>query len=258
MKIQDYKMKNVLLTFAIGFIAGITPFAFTRVLPMVLRPEEFVPMPSLHFWIMIGGMVITGLIVGAIIALMYAGGSEELSPKEIFIYALGVPAILVSTVTNLTTDLKAKSEISAMQQTANAVLSNPTALPLEIPEKSFKVLSSLGGGGESGFLVQTAHAADTAYPVILAQNQQKRYLVIIGTYASEKEAKSVFEQYMNRKFKTEAYVPKQLELLEQPGNPPQYVIVYSRFSTATEATRAQRYLLVNDRDLTAGVTKQSN
>jgi hypothetical protein len=256
MKIQDYTRKNVVITFAIGFIAGITPFAFTRVLPMMLRPEEFVPMQSMHLWIMTGGMVITGIIVGAIIALLYAGTTEALSPKEVFLYALGIPAILITTVTNLTTDLKAKGEIAAMQETANAVLANPDAAPPAIQEKTFKSLTDAGAGAAGSLLVPAAHAA-VARPTGQDQNRQDPYLVIIGTYTSREEAMSAFEGYMNRRFRTEAHVPKHIELLEQPGNPPQYVIVYARFKSASEASRASRYLMVNDRDLSVSIVKQS-
>jgi hypothetical protein len=259
MQIQDYKTKNFFITFAIGFVSGITPFAFTKVLPMMLRPEEFEPMQTLHLWIMVSGMLITGVIVGAIIALIYGGSKDPHTPKEVFLYALGVPAILITTVTNFSTEVKAKSEIAAMQDTANALISNVNSNPQQIPESTFKsVTSSNSGTVSGGLLVRTAFAGDGDRPVILAQQrQQKPYLVIIGTYTSRQEAESALAQFVNRKFRTETYVPKHLELLKQAGGTPQYAIIYARFKTAAEATQAKRYLMVNDRDLQVSLSKQS-
>jgi hypothetical protein len=248
MKVQDYHAKNVLVTFLIGFFAGIAPFAFTKVLPMMLHPDEFVLMTPLHAWIMIGGMLGSGVIVGIVIALMYAGTSEPLTPKEVFLYALGIPAILITTVSNFTTDMNAKSEISLMQDTANAAISSSKAPPQNVPAATFKPVSSLSSDMKTGLLIQSAHAEEMGRPIVLAQKQQP-YLVIIGTYTSRDEARSAFQQFVSRKFRAETYVAKRLELLEQAGSPPQYVIVYARFGTEAEATRASRYLTINDRDL---------
>jgi uncharacterized membrane protein YdcZ (DUF606 family) len=256
MKIQDYQTKNVFVTFLIGFFAGIAPFAFTKVLPMMLHPEEFVLMKSLHVWIMTGGMLGSGIIVGIVIALMYAGTTETLTPKEVFLYALGIPAILITTVSNFTTDITARSEISVMQDTANAAISNSKVSQQDVPAATFKPVSSLSSGMKTGLLIQAAHAEDIARPIILAQNQQP-YLVIIGTYTSRDEAKSAFDQFVVRKFRAETYVTKRLELLEQTGSPPQYVIVYARFGAEAEATRASRYLMINDRDLKVNLIRQA-
>lgn len=255
MKIQEYHAKSVLVTFLIGFFAGIAPFAFTKVLPMMLHPEGFVLMTPSHAWIVTGGMLGSGIIVGIVIALMYAGTSEQLTPKEVFLYALGIPAILITTVSNFTTDMNAKSEISLMQDAANAAISSSKVPQQNVPAATFKPVSSLSSGMKTGLLIQSAHAEETDRPIVLAQNQP--YLVIIGTYTSRDEARSAFQQFVARKFRSETYVTKRLELLEQGGSPPQYVIVYARFGTEAEATRASRYLTINDRDLKVSLIREA-
>lgn len=96
-----HMIRNVLLTFTIGFIAAISPFLFMQLLPALLNPSLNLDGPN--YW----AILLTGILVGGIISIIFATQFEKREPQDIFFYALGIPAILVATVSNLSTEFKA-------------------------------------------------------------------------------------------------------------------------------------------------------
>ncbi len=97
MEVRQYRAKSVILCFVIGFVAGTTPFVFMKLLPMMLHPEldaGALGPPAT----MVAGILLTGGIIGVITSLIFAADVESKDPKEIFVYALGIPSILISTI----------------------------------------------------------------------------------------------------------------------------------------------------------------
>ena len=85
-------VRNVLLTFAIGFFAAISPFLFMQLLPALLNP-------SLHLNpVNYLAIILTGVLIGVITSILFANQFEKKGPQDIFFYALGIPAILIATV----------------------------------------------------------------------------------------------------------------------------------------------------------------
>ena len=251
-----YKTGNVAMTFIIGFVAGTTPFVFMKLLPMMLHPELYA-VETRHLVIMLAGVIMTGCIIGVITSLIFAGEFEQKDPKEIFVYALGIPAILISTVSGLMTDFNAVQRIATVQTSASAAILSSTPAPQEIPEViTDPVEGSSTTDHGSGLLLGTAWAGE-ARPYQVAANGSWEYIVVIGTYTDEREAKDMLEKFQHRKFKTEAYVRKRLELRRVDGKPIQYLILYNRFAQQADAQRAYGLLSINDPDLNLGLMKMS-
>jgi len=89
------RLRNAFLTFSIGLIAGISPFLFMQLLPALLNP-------GLHLeGVNYLAIILTGALVGIITSIIFATQFEKREPQDIFFYALGIPAILIATVSNM-------------------------------------------------------------------------------------------------------------------------------------------------------------
>ena len=123
---------NLLLTFLIGFVAGVSPFLFMYLIPGLLNPSQ--ELIGCNPWC----ILLTGVLIGAITCILFAKKFAEKDPSDIFFYALGIPAILIGTLTNLNTTYS-KMDI---QKTANQLIeTKPTIKEID---KEFSDLSRPG------------------------------------------------------------------------------------------------------------------
>jgi len=108
-------------SFLIGAVAGVSPFIFLGVLPALLDPSQTLAEPNYK------AIAVTGLLIGAACAIMFTKAFDKREPQEIFLYALGVPAILIATVSNLSTKYDAARRVAATQVAARTTILNPAA-----------------------------------------------------------------------------------------------------------------------------------
>jgi NAD-dependent DNA ligase len=251
---QRYTARNVTITFIIGFFAGATPFVFMKLLPMMLHPEIYTVEPG-QLAIILSGVVLTGCVIGVITSLIFAGEFDQKEPKEVFVYALGIPAILISTVSGLMTDFNAAQKISAVQASASAAVLSASPSTQSIPEvNTSPALQPASTGQGHSFLLRSAWADDLPARRLVA-NSQSQIIVVIGTYATEKEANDAMNRFQQRKFKTEAYVQKKLELRKLDGKPAQFIVIYGSFSDQARAQRTYDLLKINDPDLNVSLMR---
>jgi len=59
-------VNNILLTFFIGFVAGIAPFLFMELLPSLLN--KGVSSPGPNYW----AIAVTGILIGLITSIIFA------------------------------------------------------------------------------------------------------------------------------------------------------------------------------------------
>ena len=254
METQQYRIRNVLLTFIIGFVAGTTPFVFMKLLPMMLHPELYTAESS-NVMIMLLGVILTGCIIGVITSLMFAGDGEKKDPKEIFVYALGIPAILIATVSGLMTDVNAMQKISMVQAGASASILSSQPATQSIPDvRTNSVDQSSSTDKGRSLLLGSAWAGDRPR-YQLATNGKPPFIVVIGTYTDRVNADDAFNKFNQRRFKTESYIPKQLELRTLDVKPIQYIIIYNRFNDQVDAQRASHLLKINDPDLNISIMR---
>ena len=235
-------MINIMLTFIIGLIAGVSPFLFMQLLPRMMNPSLYTDMTLSYY-----PLIITGFLIGAITSIIFTKSFTEKEPYEIFFYALGIPALLIATVSNITTDFNAIKKIDDRTATATAIVTQPPP-PIEnvkdklgndeMPEVLIPPPSHLG---KKNFLSsETAWAASKRY---IAQSCS--YLVVIGRYRNQDSAMRDYAKYDKEiGLRSERYVPKNLQILKI--NKEFYVLVYSRHTSKEEAYRVYRVLMLND------------
>jgi hypothetical protein len=68
-----------------------------QLLPALLNPTQSLVLPNYL------AILFTGTLVGATTAIIFAKTFDTRDPQEVFVYALGIPAILIATVSNLST-----------------------------------------------------------------------------------------------------------------------------------------------------------
>jgi hypothetical protein len=238
-------VRNVLLTFAIGFIAAISPFLFMQLLPALLNPGMHLDPPNYL------AIALTGILIGAITSILFANQVEKKGPQDIFFYALGIPAILIATVSNLSTEFKAASQVSeARESLSSAVLSPPKPevlqeMPKPVPPPQ-TVKQGWNSRGEAW-----AQESQKDRPLLLAQ--ALNYFVTIGEYNSENAAWEDYKKWKEKKLRTELYFPKDLGVFEIRKG--QYILVYSRHSSQEEANKVFQLLRINDPGLNVKLLK---
>lgn len=240
MSVHETKLRDILIVFIIGMTAGISPFLFMQVLPSLLNP-------NLSFlstnWTPI---VITGVLIGIITTIIFASEFHKKEPQEIFFYALGIPAVLIAAVSNLSTQFEAQYEVSEVKNNASAfILSQPEVEEIPLLEE-ISTTSSTQTESYNFNLFSDAYAENTATP---SNNNlsNSTYLVTIGEYVSEKEARKYYENIRKRKLKTEKYLTKRLQIYKIKSN--RYVIAFSDYLKIADARKAYKLLRVNDPDL---------
>jgi len=238
-------IRNVLLTFAIGFIAAISPFLFMQLLPALLNPGLHLDPPNYL------AVTLTGFLIGAITSILFANQFEEKGPQNIFFYALGIPAILIATVSNLSTEFKAVRQVSEVRESlTSAVLSPPKPEVLQEMPKPVPPPQPLKQGWNSRGNAW-AQEGKEGKPVLLAQ--ALNYFVAIGEYSEEKSAWEDYRKWKDKKLRTELYFPKDLGVFEiRKGL---YTLVYSRHSSLEEANKVFQLLRINDPGLNVKILK---
>jgi hypothetical protein len=238
-------VRNVLLTFAIGFFAAISPFLFMQLLPALLNPGMHLDPPNYL------AIVLTGILIGAITSILFANQFEKKGPQDIFFYALGIPAILIATVSNLSTEFKAVRQVSEVRESlTSAVLSPPKPEVLPEMPKPVQPPQPLKEGWKSGGTAW-AQERQEREPVLLAQ--ALNYFVVIGEYRDEKAAWEDYRKWKDRRLRTELYFPKDLGVFEIRKG--QYILVYSRHSSPEEANKVFQLLRINDPGLNVRILK---
>ena len=231
---------NVAVTFVIGFVAGISPFLFIQLLPTLLSPS--LPIGTFN----LSAIIITGSLIGVITAIIYATTFDGAKAQDVFFHALGIPAILIATVSSLSTQFNAHNVVSQVKDTASAIIQTPAPTPEILPNPPQPLSPPPQQRSELGS--STAWAAGTGQGRMLAA-AQRGFLLVIGEYSTKEDAWAAYQRYTNATFRTERYVPKHLGVYEL--GPARYVLVYGRYPSATEADKAYRLLRVNDPDIGA-------
>jgi hypothetical protein len=238
-------VRIVLLTFAIGFFAAISPFLFMQLLPALLNPGLHLDPPNYQ------ATALTGILIGAITSILFANQFEKKGPQDIFFYALGIPAILIATVSNLSTEFKAVRQVSEVRESlTSAVLSPPKPEVLQEMPKPVPPPQTVKQGWNARGNAWAQERPEGG-PVLLAQ--ALNYFVVIGEYDNEKSAWEDYKKWKEKKFRTELYFPKDLGVFEIRKG--QYILVYCRSSSQEEANKVFQLLRINDPGLNVKILK---
>ncbi len=224
-------------SFGIGLVAGVSPFVFMQLLPLLLNRDAVTPGLGRSAL----AILLVGLLVGVISSIMLTGTLVEKGPREAFLYALGIPAVLIATVSNLSTTFAAMNQVSAAKEGLTAtLLSSPPldtvrselapARPLQRPTMVFQSTSERRPVGQVP--------------------QPGTYLLVIGDYSDSASARDAYEKFSKAQLRTERYVPKNLRIVPASAR---YLLAYSHHSTAEEARKAYQLLRINDPDVSARI-----
>jgi len=236
-------IRSVFWTFIIGMIAGISPFLFMQLLPALLNPSLRLDSPNYL------AILLTGVLVGVITAIIFATKFENKEPQDVFFYALGIPAILIATVTNISTEFKAVNKVSEVKESLTSVVLNPPR-PETIPEVP-KLLSPPQAPRQNSQIQNKAWAEENSGGPQLILAQAHGYFVVIGEYNSEKAAWEDYYKIRDMKLRTERYFPKSLNVFQiSTGS---YVLVYSQPSTLEDAKKVYQLLRINDPELSVRI-----
>jgi hypothetical protein len=238
-------IRSVFWTFIIGMIAGISPFLFMQLLPALLSPSLSLNPPNYS------AILLTGVLVGMITSIIFATKFENKEPQDVFFYALGIPAILIATVTNISTEFTAVNKVSEVKENlTNMVLIPPR--PETIPEPP-KLISPPQAPRPSSQIQSKAWAEENSGGHQLVLAQAHGYFVVIGEYSSEKAAWEDYYKFRDMKLRTERYFPKSLNVFQiSTGS---YVLVYSQPSTLEDANKVYQLLRINDPELPVRILK---
>jgi hypothetical protein len=227
-------------SFGIGFVAGISPFVFMQLLPLLLNQDSLTPALGKSTVLAI---LIVGLLVGFISSIMLTSTllDADKGPREVFLYALGIPAVLIATVSNLSTRFTAMNQVSSAREDLSAAVLSPLHVDTVVPEP-----------GQAPPSQHPAVVFSSATPVLatVLVPQPGKYLLIIGEYLDSTSVRSAFKKLSETRLRSERYIPKSLRIVPVSGA---FLLVYSAYSTAAEANRAYQLLRINDPDLPARV-----
>ena len=241
------RIRNGFLAFAIGLIAGISPFLFMQLLPALLNPGLHLEPPNYL------AIILTGALVGIITAIIFATKFEKREPQDIFFYALGIPAILIATVSNMSTEFRAVRQVSQVKESlTSTVLSPPQPeaisgqpMPLTPPPRASQGWNKTSSG--------TAWAQESKEGPGMILAQAGSFFVAIGEYSNEKAAWEDYRRYKDQRLRTELYYPKNLNVLETRKGV--YALVYGRYSSQEQATKVYQLLRINDPGLNVRILK---
>jgi hypothetical protein len=216
-----------------------------QLLPALLNPSLHLDPPNYL------AIILTGILIGAITSILFANQFEKKGPQDIFFYALGIPAILIATVSNLSTEFKAVRQVSeARESLTSAVLSPPKPEVLQEMPKPVPPPQTIKQGWNARGSAW-AQGRQEGGPVLLAQ--ALNYFVVIGEYDNEKSAWEDYKKWKEKKLRTELYFPKDLGVFEIRKG--QYILVYSRNSSQEEANKVFQLLRINDPGLNVKILK---
>ena len=236
---------NLLASFLTGFVAGIAPFLSMQLLPALLNPD--LPTSSANTV----PILLTGLLVGAVTAIVFGKTFESEKPREVFAYALGIPAVLIGTVSNLSTKFAAANQVSSVQEVLTATLLSPSTAPDSIAPPT-EVQPPAPPPGAAQRSPAGAGRAILGGNIRLAQ--EGRFLVVIGEFTASDSAVAwdTYRRLRSATLRTERYTLKNLAMLRLPSS---LILVYSRHTTVDEANRVYMLLRINDPRLPARVLR---
>ncbi len=255
-------------TFSIGAVAGVAPFLFMCIVPCLIQPDLKNPtIPTL-------ALCLAGLLVGAITMILFVKDAAMETPKhtnkDIFFYALGIPALLIGMINSISKDLDLQSEKTKASEVINEQVAEKTTEGEANPLDANAIL-----GGEAFNLhewlgIGTAYAAGDADEISEPDSRQStrsklirpkikvksdyRYLVSIAQFDSKSDPvlREKLKQYLGQTFNTAKYTPQNIQVYEIDGK---YHIVYSEHSKSEEAEKAYKLLRINDPDVSPLVLK---
>jgi hypothetical protein len=240
---------NVIAAFFIGFVAGVSPFLFMYLLPGLLNPSQ--ALIECNPWC----IILTGVLIGAITCIVFAKKFAEKDPSDVFFYALGIPAILIGTLTNLNTNF---SKID-IQKTASRLLLETKPSIEEIDKKLSDVPSPVPEAAkpkQSSLLIMVpAWADEETKDRMVKVAKAEQYVVVIGQYPTEGEAGRVYNELSRKRLNAEKYAPKNLRIFTIPGSN-SYYLSYSNHASESEAVKVYKLLMLNDPELAPRIIKQ--
>ncbi|HJU75168.1 MAG TPA: hypothetical protein VJ717_15610 [Gemmatimonadaceae bacterium] len=244
--------------FLTGVVGGTAPFLFVMVLPALLDQGPSVTPDNLPFKIF--GIGITGVLVGVIVAITYAGTTDK--PSDVFARALGIPAILVGTFTGLA----AKSEANDAMSTASVLASEEVATGADTLSLEPVAVSDSAPGRVSFFLrpglvrsafaapmVQTRTTSSVATAAVPA-SKITSYIVVVAQFGKLERARAErrYRELRDARLRTERYWPKSIVLYQNPSDS-SFLVAYSRHPKEIEANRVYKLLRINDPQLSPKV-----
>ncbi|MFV1992947.1 MAG: hypothetical protein ACC635_03515 [Acidiferrobacterales bacterium] len=236
-----------IITFLIGMIAGVAPFLFMQLLPSMLNPTLNITPPNYT------AIIVTGLLIGAITSIIFTTGFEKREPQDIFFYALGIPAILIATVSNMGANFEAESALekaTALVNQNNTVVVEKVSSVEAVPRPE-----SVPDPAKTSFLesiIGTAVASDRSEPIQIAA-RGATYLIVIGEYQSAKAAWAAHNKVAGMRLRTERYVQKNLSVNRLNGS--RYVLSYSASHSDKDAERIYKILAINDPQFSVRIIK---
>jgi hypothetical protein len=182
MESHKYAGRKVTWTLVIGFVAGVSPFLFMKLLPDMLNPGLHLDPPNDY------AIVLTGALIGAITVIIFAATFDKRDPQAVFFSALGIPAILIATVSNLSTQFSAMNEISTVKESLSSSLLSAPA-PEKIEGDLKPITRSLTPSPVDGPLIRTAWADEqpSSRQFMMEKND---FLVVIGTNERQADAEA--------------------------------------------------------------------
>lgn len=246
-------LNSIMLTFAIGFVAGIAPFLFMDLLPNLLNQNTSSHRPNYQ------AISITGVLIGLITSIMFAKNFKEKEPRDIFFYALGLPAILIATVTNMNTNFSAKTVVDDTRASASMSILRSDIEPVIQEFTPLVVPVTDGKSNKTGLLdllifTKTAHAEERSKQP--KEQAVKSFVVTVGEYTDKDTAVAAYKALLNNKLNSEKYISKNPKLLQINGN--SYAIIYSDFSDRNEAVKAYKLLKINDPEYNVQILRGAN
>jgi hypothetical protein len=238
-RISAHRIIRALSSFVVGFVAGTAPFVLIYCLPALLAPGAVTtdfPVTQL---------LLLGFVVGMTTAIIF---TEQVTKKwqDVFVYALGVPALLIATVG----DISGRMDTNALRESMTGLVNTPE-IPTAKLEGAWDVIevkpSDETGNGPLGFLRWVFGSDAVAAPQdstgSQAAPQDTHYLVTIGTYTNREKAIRDYRKFEERQFKTQEYYSKSLDLIKIGDK---YLITYYRGPDRTLATKVYKLLKIND------------
>lgn len=235
-----------LWTFLIGMVAGAAPFLCMSYLPHLLDPRAAVTRPD------VAALVVVGILVGVVTVIMDSRRFDQEDPREVLMRSLAIPSILLATVTGLQSRQavgEQRTQASAMVDTSSA---DVNIIPLTVPLQEVGPASK--SNGMSGWLWAPSEAQAQPRPpmarrAVIQPAQEVDYLVVLGTYTNEKEARRAAERWDGRDaLATERYYQKSVRVFG--AGPQVFYVSYTTPLPRSEAVKLYKLLRINDPNIT--------
>jgi len=248
---MDWKssLRCITGTFAIGLIAGVAPFVFMYLLPAMLSPEVEIVSPN--YW----AITLVGVLIGAITSIVFTSKFDSTEPREIFVYSLGVPAILIATATNITAVFKADRRIAEVQHDVSSAIVSPAPKPEATDREPKQLLPPEADSATAARVAVRWVGQRLIGHRVYGGQPDTSYFVVIGEYTNPAQAWDDYAKFQNVKLQTERYLQKSLGVYEVQSGV--YFLVFSRYTSEADAIRAYQLLKINDPQLSVRILKHA-